>query len=151
MCQLSFPAVQEERGPRKNKGTKKNAAARRAVILDTSNVATPPSLTSFPSIEVRPFIASGNSHFTWGSCLSAFRPVQPRSRDLLPWQPTGSFPSMLFGDFTPDLLKCSDLSSGTTREYITVIHVVSVSVKGKSSCLHAIITHSAHGDKFTFH
>ncbi|CAG5133860.1 unnamed protein product, partial [Candidula unifasciata] len=105
-------AVQEERGPRKNKGTKKNVAARRAVILDSSSVAASSSLTTFPSIEVRSFLGPESSHFTWGSCLSAFRPVPPRSRGLLPWQPPGSFPSMLFGEFTSDLLKCSDLSAG---------------------------------------
>ncbi|XP_059149878.1 photoreceptor-specific nuclear receptor-like [Physella acuta] len=99
-------AVQEERGPRKNKGTKKNSAARRNILLETPSLPSSSAMASFPSLDVRPYLPHPMAApLTWGSYLSAFRPVTPRQHSLLPWQPTGSFPSILFGDFSSDVIK----------------------------------------------
>ncbi|KAH9512738.1 Nuclear receptor sub 2 group E member 1 [Bulinus truncatus] len=100
-------AVQEERGPRKNKGTKKNSAARRNILLNSSPGTSSSSDVAFTSFGVGSYIQHTlNSPLTWGSYLSAFRPVPPKPQGVLPWQPSSSgFPNFLLGDLASEVLK----------------------------------------------
>ncbi|KAH9512742.1 Nuclear receptor sub 2 group E member 1 [Bulinus truncatus] len=100
-------AVQEERGPRKNKGTKKNSAARRNILLTSSPGTSSSSDVAFTSFGVGSYIQHTlNSPLTWGSYLSAFRPVPPKPQGVLPWQPSSSgFPNFLLGDLASEVFK----------------------------------------------
>ncbi|KAK6962513.1 nuclear receptor subfamily 2 group E member 1 [Biomphalaria glabrata] len=98
-------AVQEERGPRKNKGTKKNTAARRNILLPASPAPSSSSVAPFAPLGVGSYIThSMTSPLAWGSYLSAFRPVPPKPQGMLPWQPGSSFPGFLLGEMSGDVI-----------------------------------------------
>ncbi|CAL1532991.1 unnamed protein product, partial [Lymnaea stagnalis] len=66
-------AVQEERGPRKNKGTKKNSAARRNLHMEAPPATTSTVVSPFPPLDIRPYLGHPmTSPLTWGSYLNQF-------------------------------------------------------------------------------
>ncbi|XP_070173774.1 nuclear receptor subfamily 2 group F member 6-like [Littorina saxatilis] len=115
-------AVQEERGPRKNKGTR-----RPSVILRRSSQPHPPSLLHTPASVANTHRVASLDHpalhrvtslglagvhaheatLPWSPCMSAFRPVAPRGGLLPPlpslhpwltWSMPAAFPALLLGN-----------------------------------------------------
>ncbi|KAK6195571.1 hypothetical protein SNE40_000975 [Patella caerulea] len=87
-------AVQEERGPRKNKGTRKSvyAQSRRA---PTGSITThQPTNSSVTTIDTQANISNQMHRLIWSSYYSAFKPVIPRN-PFLTWHVT-PIPSLLF-------------------------------------------------------
>lgn len=117
-------AVQEERGPRKNKGTKRASilarrSAQHALPAPPFGTAPPVSMAT----RVTPYESSVTSlepGLAWSPVFSAFRRVTPRGPTLHPYHPIhpllawplpASLPAILFGSVT-GAADC--LSAGTT-------------------------------------
>ena len=111
-----LPAVQEERGPRKNKGRKKTSGVRRSSMtqLDNSheNISQPQPLSVLPfppSLDtIRPYLSHPvvAAPMSWGTYFSAFRPVAPRP--VFPWQPSGGSSA---GRLEPHAALLADISA----------------------------------------
>ena len=129
--------MQEERGPRKNKGTKRSS-----VVSKRSSHLPPSSFLHTPPCTVNPprhgsfehgsgprmtslGLAGVQPHemgLPWSHYLSAFRPVPPRSSLLPPmssfhpwltWSMPAAFPAMLLGN-VGGVVSAADCSGGST-------------------------------------
>ncbi|GFN89555.1 photoreceptor-specific nuclear receptor [Plakobranchus ocellatus] len=97
LVNMNRNAVQEERGPRKNKGRKKTSNVRRTPLPQADSAPSAPTYISqsappavpllpFPPLDTtRPYLNHPMvTPMAWGNYLSAFRPVAPRP--VFPWQ-----------------------------------------------------------------
>ena len=138
--------MQEERGPRKNKGTKRSSVvSRRSSHHPPSSLRlTPPSCTSNPTTRLASLehgslprvtslgLAGVQPHevgLPWSHCLSAFRPVPPRG-SLLPsvssfhpwltWSMPAAFPALLLGNVGGAVSAAECAGGSTSGKYFRV-------------------------------